>query len=181
MQWHAYAAWLVPLVVALLGAIVFLEINVPRLIAKFGIASLLGFFVVDAAQGSAGGITGGELRHGLEAVVGPSGAVVVLTLLALSVALWVSGLSLKRAIGWCIAAAARLRAALGTREKRAPAVATANGPRSLREAVAVARAQTGRARCGRGARAGRRSGAGCARAAGRAANGQAGRRRHRRR
>jgi S-DNA-T family DNA segregation ATPase FtsK/SpoIIIE len=133
------AAWLVPVVVALLGAIVFLEINVPRLIAKFGCASLLLFLAADAAFGRGGGAAGAWLRHGLEALVGPAGAVVVLVLFALSVAVWITGLSLKTAIGWCIVAGARLRAALPKREpapKRSAPAATAEaaGPRSWREA-----------------------------------------------
>ena len=133
------AAWLVPVVVALLGAIVFLEINVPRLIAKFGCASLLLFLVVDVAQGRSGGAVGAWLRHGLEALVGPAGAYVVLALVALSVVVWITGLSLKKAIGWCILAGAKLRAALPRREpaaKRAPAALAPAppGPKNWREA-----------------------------------------------
>jgi S-DNA-T family DNA segregation ATPase FtsK/SpoIIIE len=128
------AAWLVPLVVGLLGAIVFLEINVPRMIAKFGTASLLGFLVIDAAWGRAGGVAGGALRHGLEAVVGSSGAPVVLGLVALSVLVWASNVSVKRIIGWGVAAGVRLRAGWAAREKRAPAPPAPPGPQSLREA-----------------------------------------------
>jgi DNA segregation ATPase FtsK/SpoIIIE-like protein len=136
------AAWLVPAVVALLGAIVFLEINVPRLIAKFGGASLLLFLVIDAGRGRNGGVVGTSLRHGLETFVGPAGAFVLLLLIGLSVVVWVTGLSLKKAIGWCILAASRLRAALPTLPRRAaapkgrsvPAPAAPPGPQNWREA-----------------------------------------------
>ena len=44
-------AWLVPVLVAVLGAIVFLEINVPRMIATLGFASFCYFAIIDAFHG----------------------------------------------------------------------------------------------------------------------------------
>ncbi|MGB8798730.1 MAG: hypothetical protein WCC70_14355, partial [Candidatus Aquilonibacter sp.] len=61
---HALAGWLrelfgggaalFPVLVALLGGIIFLEINVPRMIATLGTSALSYFLMIDAAFGSAG-------------------------------------------------------------------------------------------------------------------------------
>ena len=130
------AAWLVPLVVALLGGIVFLEINVPRLIAKFGTASLLYFIVFDAAYDRAGGIVGVGLARMLRALLGSSGERVALVVIALALFVWITDVSLKRVIGWCIAAAYRLRASFPRRERKAvvPAARPKATPQNLREA-----------------------------------------------
>src|ERR1700686_743602 len=77
------AAWLVPLVVALLGGIVFLEINVPRLIAKFGSASLLYFLVFDAFWDRSGGAVGYGVARLLRALLGGSGERVALVVIVL--------------------------------------------------------------------------------------------------
>ncbi|HXM08307.1 MAG TPA: DNA translocase FtsK 4TM domain-containing protein, partial [Candidatus Acidoferrum sp.] len=47
-------AVLFPVLVALFGAILFLEVNVPRLIVEIGSSSLAFFFIVDTALGSGG-------------------------------------------------------------------------------------------------------------------------------
>ena len=129
------ASWLVPLVVALLGGIVFLEINVPRLIAKFGGASLLYFIVLDAAYDRSGGAVGTGLARLLRSLLGPSGERVALVVIALVVTVWITNVSVKRVIGWCIANGHRLRA-LFARPKGKPATATSAkpGPQTLREA-----------------------------------------------
>src|SRR6202049_3654855 len=129
------ASWLVPLVVALLGGIVFLEINVPRLIAKFGGASLLYFVVLDAAYDRSGGAVGAGLARLLRSLLGPSGERVALVVIALVVTVWITNVSVKRVIGWCIANGHRLRA-LFARPKGKPATATSAkpGPQTLREA-----------------------------------------------
>src|SRR5579871_3403023 len=72
------AAWLVPVVVALLGAIVFLEINVPRLIATLGTAALAYFLIIDTAYGRGGGFIGNLLMLGLHRLVGPVGTAILL-------------------------------------------------------------------------------------------------------
>jgi len=131
------AAWLVPIVVAIFGGIVFLEINVPRTIATLGFASLCYFLIFDAAYGRAGGALGAILQSGLRALVGSAGATLVLVLSAIVLAVWVGDLSLKRAIGFVIVTAARLRALLPARRpksERAPEPERAPGPASLREA-----------------------------------------------
>jgi hypothetical protein len=139
------AAWLAPLVVAVLGAIVFLEINVPAMIATFGFAALAYFLIVDAAFGPRGGIVGATLALGLRALVGGAGSVVVLVLLAVLVTVWISKLSVKRAIGWCIVVGAKLRSRL----QRPPAPVTAKAaqtpPASLREAFGLPAALPSRA------------------------------------
>src|ERR1700688_3520220 len=128
------ASWLVPLVVALLGGIVFLEINVPRLIAKFGGASLLYFVVLDAAYDRSGGAVGAGLARLLRSLLGPSGERVALVVIALVVTVWITNVSVKRVIGWCIANGHRLRA-LFARPKGKPAVASPKpGPQTFREA-----------------------------------------------
>jgi S-DNA-T family DNA segregation ATPase FtsK/SpoIIIE len=128
-------AWLAPLVVALLGGIVFLEINVPSLIAKFGTASLVLFFVLDAAYDRDGGRIGAALAYGLRAIVGPVGERIALFIIALAVVIWIGNVSVKRLIGWSIAMAVRLRAMWPAGSKRAPAAATPKqGPQTLRDA-----------------------------------------------
>src|SRR5580658_9697634 len=114
------AGWF-PLLVALCATIVFLEINVPRMIATLGGAACAYFLIVDAALGTNGGWLGRTLDAGLRALLGDVGAVIVLLVAALAVTVWLSNVSLKKVIGWTIARIAALR----------PHVP---GPRSLREA-----------------------------------------------
>ena len=116
------AAWLVPLVVAIFGAIVFLEINVPRMIATLGIASLAYLLIVDAAEDKNGGIVGASLAHALRVLFGSTGEAIVRALLAVVVFVWITNVSVKRTIGRGIAAAnglreqtAKVTAALGKR------------------------------------------------------------------
>jgi S-DNA-T family DNA segregation ATPase FtsK/SpoIIIE len=139
------AAWLVPLVVALLGGIVFLEINVPRLIAKFGTASLVLFFVLDAAYDRGGGRVGAALAYALRGVLGAGGERIALFVIALAVVIWIGNVSVKRLIGWSIAMAAKLRAAWSAGKRRTPVAATPKqGPQNLRDAFnlpAVVRAR----------------------------------------
>ncbi len=129
-------AWLVPLIVALLGTIVFLEINVPRLVAKFGIASLAYFLAIDAWQSRGGGFVGSFLWRTVSGVFGATGARVVLALVILGLTVWITDVSLKRVIGWCIVGVLRVREFLSrprVRVKQAAAPA-ALGPQTLREA-----------------------------------------------
>src|SRR5215469_15010431 len=71
-------AALFPVLLAVLGAIVFLEVNVPRLIASFGSAALAYFLMFDAVLGSAGqprgGFIGAQMWWALHALIGPVGA-----------------------------------------------------------------------------------------------------------
>ncbi len=132
-----YAAGWFPLLVALLATIVFLEINVPRMIATLGGASVGFFLIVDTMYGTNGGWLGRTLDSGLRALVGDVGAPIVLVIAALGITVWITNVSLKKVIGWTIARLAALRPpprpARATPSKIA-AEERAPGPRSLREA-----------------------------------------------
>jgi len=108
------AAPLFPVMVALFGAIVFLEVNVPRMIAGLGTSALVYFLVVDAAFGAGGPARGGAIGStiwwALHALVGTAGAWIVLAVAALSLTLWLSNASLKQLIGRIIVFASKLRA-----------------------------------------------------------------------
>ncbi|MBC5799418.1 MAG: DNA translocase FtsK [Candidatus Eremiobacteraeota bacterium] len=115
------------------------------MIATLGFASLSYFLLIDAFVGRAGGAFGRLLRTGLEAYVGPAGAVLVLALLALALTVWIGNLEVKRAIGALIVGASRLRAwvagaAASSRASASVARAASKGaaqplrPVSLREA-----------------------------------------------
>jgi DNA segregation ATPase FtsK/SpoIIIE, S-DNA-T family len=130
-----YAAGWFPLLIALLATIVFLEINVPRMIATLGGAACAYFLIVDATFGSNGGWLGRTLDAGLRALVGDVGAVIVLVIAALGVTVWITNVSVKKVIGWTIARIAALRPPVPERSSRAAKSAEpAPGPRSLREA-----------------------------------------------
>jgi DNA segregation ATPase FtsK/SpoIIIE, S-DNA-T family len=129
------AGWF-PLLVALIATIVFLEINVPRMIATLGGAACAYFLIVDATFGTNGGLLGRSLDAGLRALLGDVGAVIVLIVAAIGVTVWITNVSVKKVIGWCIARIAALRPPPSERKPRATADAPerAPGPRSLREA-----------------------------------------------
>ncbi len=138
------AAWLAPLVVALAGAIIFLEINVPQMIATFGIAALLYFAIVDAAFARRGGACRQRSQQDLHApVVGDAGGAIVLVLAAVVVTVWITRLSVKRAIGWSLVTTNRARNAVTSALRAlrpAPARATSTTlarPASLREAFGL--------------------------------------------
>jgi DNA segregation ATPase FtsK/SpoIIIE-like protein len=134
------AAGLFVLLIALVAAIVFLEINVPRMIATLGGAACAYFVLLDAgiaASGRDGGLLGGGLSRALHALVGDAGAWIVLVVALVAVTVAITGVSLKKVIGWCVARLAALRL------PAAPAKPAAGGataalapprPTSLREA-----------------------------------------------
>ena len=140
------AAWLVPLLVALLGGIVFLEINVPQTIAREGFAAFCYFVLADAFYGRSGGAFGRLLHDGFGVLLGSTGTAVVLVFLTLAVTVWITGASVKRTIGLGIVTFARLRAFVtglvarfepsgkASPAKKSPAAA---GPATLREAFAL--------------------------------------------
>jgi S-DNA-T family DNA segregation ATPase FtsK/SpoIIIE len=94
---------LFPILVALVGAIVFLEVNVPRMIASLGSSALAYFLIVDAMFGARGlrngGVVGSNIWWALHALVGVAGAWILLGLAALSLTLWLSNASMKQLIG----------------------------------------------------------------------------------
>jgi DNA segregation ATPase FtsK/SpoIIIE, S-DNA-T family len=128
---------LFPVLVALFGGIVFLEINVPRMIAGLGSAALAYFLMIDGAFGSAGltrgGIVGGNIWWALSALIGNAGAWVVLVIAALSLTLYLTQVSLKKVIGLAIMGFARLRPAEMPKFK----LSLPEGHTSLREAFAL--------------------------------------------
>ena len=130
-------AALFPVLLAALGAIVFLEVNVPRLIASFGSAALAYFLMFEAALGAAGsprgGFVGAQIWWALDALIGPAGAWIALAVGFLSLTLWLTNASLKRLIGRAIVA---MR---GVKLPKLPSIARVNvqvppGHASLREA-----------------------------------------------
>ncbi|HKU66369.1 MAG TPA: DNA translocase FtsK [Candidatus Baltobacteraceae bacterium] len=134
------AAPLFPVLVALFGGIIFLEINVPRMMATLGAAALGYFLLIDAAFGHRGGWVGGALWTGLQALVGVTGARIVLGLVALLLAVWITNVSVKKVIGWLILALGKLRM------PRAPRVQLPEGHGTLREAFALPDAAPANAR-----------------------------------
>ena len=115
--------------IALVGAIVFLEINVPKMIATLGGAACAYFVLIDtafAAAGRDGGLLGGLLHRGLHALVGDAGVWIVLVVAFLAVTVAITGVSVKKVIGWCATRLAALRVP--------PKLAAAVRPASLREA-----------------------------------------------
>jgi S-DNA-T family DNA segregation ATPase FtsK/SpoIIIE len=101
-------ASLFPVLLAAMGAIVFLEVNVPRLITSFGSAALAYFLMIDAALGAAGaargGFVGSDIWWALQSLIGPIGAWIVLAIGFLSLTLWLTNASLKRLIGRIVVA-----------------------------------------------------------------------------
>ncbi len=97
------AAPLFPLLVALLGAIVFLEVNVPRMIAGLGSSAVAYFLIFTAMFGSGGptrgGVAGSNIWWALHALVGDVGAWIVFCVALLSLTLWLTNASLKKLIG----------------------------------------------------------------------------------
>ena len=130
------AAGYFPLLVALFASIVFLEINVPRMIAVLGGAALGYFLIVCAAYGPLGGLLGLSMWNGLRFLLGEVGATIVLIVAALALTVWVTNVSVKRVIGWTILTFAALRAKLRASRPAQPKnqLPAPAGPATLREA-----------------------------------------------
>ena len=103
------AAGLFPVLIALFGAIIFLEINLPRIIATFGVAAVGYFMLIDASLAKRGGFVGWEIWRGLYALVGLTGARIVIGILALLLAVWISDVSVKKIIGWLVMVFSKVR------------------------------------------------------------------------
>jgi len=134
------AAPLFPVLVALLGAIVFLEVNVPRMIAGLGTSALAYFLIVTAMFGAGGakrgGIVGSNIWWALHALVGNVGAWILLFVALLSLTLWLTNASLKKLIGRVIVFFGGLRPPT---LPKLPSfrLAVPQGHESLREAFAL--------------------------------------------
>ena len=124
------AAGLFPVLIALFGAIVFLEINLPRIMGTFGIAALGYFILIDASLAKRGGFLGTQLWRGLTALLGLTGARIVIGLLAVLLAVWISDVSVKKIIGWLVLVFSKLR-------MPKMRLALPDGHESLRDAFAL--------------------------------------------
>jgi S-DNA-T family DNA segregation ATPase FtsK/SpoIIIE len=131
-------AGLFVVLIGLVGAIVFLEINVPRMIATLGGAACAYFIVIDVALAESvrnGGLIGGGAATALRALLGDAGVWIVLVVGVLAVTVAITGISLKKVIGWCVTQLAALRPPPAPKD--APNAKTALPPArplSLREA-----------------------------------------------
>jgi len=139
------AAIYLPVLVALIGAIVFLEINVPQMIAVLGGAALGYFLIVCAVYGPMGGIVGFHLWEALRWLFGVVGATIVIVLSALALTVWVTNVSLKRTIGWTIKHVTALIRRLRTRPaaETKPALPAVQAPKTLREAFNLPEVERG--------------------------------------
>jgi S-DNA-T family DNA segregation ATPase FtsK/SpoIIIE len=135
------AAGLFVVLIALVAAIVFLEINVPKMIATLGGAACAYFIALDialAASGREGGLLGDALDRALRALLGDAGVWIVVLVGVLAVTVGITGVSLKRVIGWCAARLAALRPAASPRSLREAFHFPALPSRADRAAAAVA-------------------------------------------
>ncbi|MGB6414321.1 MAG: DNA translocase FtsK 4TM domain-containing protein [Candidatus Cybelea sp.] len=107
------SAGLFPALVAFVGAIVFLEINVPRMVATLGTSALAYFLIITAffgvPGGKPGGVVGDDIWWALRSLVGNAGAMILLSVAALSLFLWLTNASLKRIIGMLVLWIGKLR------------------------------------------------------------------------
>ncbi len=133
-------AVLFPVLVALFGAILFLEVNVPRLVAEIGTSALACFLIVDAALGSGGyargGVVGSNIWWALRSLIGVAGAWIVVGVAAVSLLLWLTNASLKRTIGLVAGWAGSIRMP-ALPAVRKPRIELPPGHASLREAFAL--------------------------------------------
>jgi len=130
-------AGLFVLLIALVAAIVFLEINVPKMIATLGGAACAYFVAIDAgiaAAGRDGGLLGGALSSALRALLGDAGGWIVLIVAVLAVTVAITGVSLKKLIGWCVTRLAALRQPAAHAAALARVALAPPRPTSLREA-----------------------------------------------
>ncbi|MGA7354132.1 MAG: DNA translocase FtsK [Candidatus Cybelea sp.] len=134
------AAPLFPVLIALFGAIVFLEINVPRMIAGLGTSALAYFLLVTAVFGAGGphrgGVVGANIFWALHALVGSVGAWILLIVALLSLTLWLTNASMKQLIGRVIVFFGGLRPPPVPRLPRLKVELPRNN-QSLREAFAL--------------------------------------------
>ncbi len=131
---------LFPTLVAIVGAIVFLEISVPKMMLRFGSVTLAYFILLEAMLGArglrGGGVMGAMLWGELHELVGSLGAWIVLIVGLVALTLSVTNASLKKVIGWLVIAFSSLKL------PRLPKVAVPQlklpaGPANLREAFSL--------------------------------------------
>ncbi|MDQ6932761.1 MAG: DNA translocase FtsK [Candidatus Eremiobacteraeota bacterium] len=103
------AAGLFPVLVALFAAILFLEINVPRMMATLGLSAAGYFLIIDAWLGPFGGTVGADISRGFVALAGVLGARFLLILAAVLLTVWITDVPVKKLIGLCLAQLRRVR------------------------------------------------------------------------
>ena len=146
------AAALVPVVFAVVAGIVFLEIQVPRTLTKFGGAAVAYFAIVDAFEGVHGGIAGAALQGGLRGLLGDAGSTIVLIVVALAITVAITKLSLKRAMGSTYVWVRTLMPERSERKARTAEPKQAPRPATLREAFSIPAGFLAGARAPRAAR-----------------------------
>jgi S-DNA-T family DNA segregation ATPase FtsK/SpoIIIE len=99
--WFGGAAWLAVVALAVIAAIIFLELHVPKLMAAFAGCAAGAFFAFAGLFGmaAAGGVVGDAIARGLTALFGTIGADVVLFFVLLASVVTPTGISLKRVFG----------------------------------------------------------------------------------
>jgi S-DNA-T family DNA segregation ATPase FtsK/SpoIIIE len=124
------AAPLFPVLAGLFGAIVFLEINVPRMIATFGSVAAGYFLLFDMSLAHRGGFLGNALWDGMRTLIGVAGTRIAIALAAALLAVWIADVSVKKTIGWLV---------LGIRKIRLPKIRVAlpESHAGFREAFAL--------------------------------------------
>lgn len=131
---------LFPVLIALFGIIVFLEISVPKMIAGFGGAALAYFLMIEAglaaAGASRGGSVGANIWGALYDLVGGIGGWVTLMVIFLALTLWLTNASLKKLIGWAILQFGRIRRPTLPKFPKFR-LALPNGHATLRDAFAL--------------------------------------------
>ncbi len=104
--WFGGAAWIVPLALATIAVILFLEMHAPRLMLLLALCAAGEFFVIDAlfGMGKHGGVVGGALSGLLVWLFGRLATGVILLCGAVIFVLAPTGVSLKRALSSIAAA-----------------------------------------------------------------------------
>ncbi len=132
---------LFPLLIAAFGGVIFLEVNVPRLIVSLGSAALAYFLLLDTMLGSHGLRSGGQIGvtiwSALRGLVGALGAWIVLAVIAVALTLYVTNISLKKIIGLLVLFAARVKSLRLPKLPKLPTLSLPQGHASIREAFSL--------------------------------------------
>ena len=100
-SWFGHAAWLSVVALVVIASIIFLELQVPKVLALFcacaagAFLALAGFF----GMAGSGGMVGNAIAHGFAALFGLAGANLMLGFLVLAFVITPTGISLKRVFG----------------------------------------------------------------------------------
>jgi len=133
--WFGAAAWLAVAALAVVGAIIFLELHVPSTMAAYAACAAGAFFAIDGLLGmrARGGAFGGALAHGLTWLFGSAGADIVFIFLVVAFVVTPTGISLKRTIGGAAVAAARASTSIADRAREFAATHSTLAPNGVIE------------------------------------------------